>query len=165
MVQTYLYHVHTNTLQHERVCTCTWICIHVCSTHLYECKVMYVHCTYTFMIVNMCMYIEQPRLRLYSSTTTLHFSSGPISLAVTQASLGSAQAPFFQSCLLPSLSSVSCWSNWLNPVYACTDLVCTMYIHCMYTFIRCIYLYIRCTWVLLIICVYHFHVCPSVPSM
>ena len=68
--------------------------------YVYECKVMYVHCTYTFMIVNMCMYIVQTRLRLYSSTTTLHFSSGLTSLA-TQASLSSAQAPFLQSCLLP----------------------------------------------------------------
>ena len=130
--------------------------------HVYECKVMYVHCTYTFMIVNMCMYIVQTRLRLYSSTTTLHFSSGPISLA-TQASLSSAQAPFLQSCLLPSLSSVSCWNNWLNPVCACTDLVvCTMYIHCIYTFILCIYMHIPCTWVLMIVCVYHFHICLSV---
>ncbi len=125
--------------------------------HVYECKVLYVHCTYTFMIVNMCMYIIQTRLRLYSSTTTLHFSSGPISLA-TQASLSSAQAPFLQSCLLPSLSSVFCWNNWLNPV-------CTMYMHCIYTFILCIYMHIPCTWVLLIICVYHFHVCLSVPPM
>ena len=132
--------------------------------HVYECKVMYVHYTYTIMIVNMCMYIVQTRLRLYSSTTTLYFSSGPISLE-TQASLSSAQAPFLQSCLLPSLSSVSCWNNWLNPVCACTDLVCTMYIHCIYTFIQCIYMYIRCTQVLLIICVYHLHVCPSVPPM
>ena len=67
--------------------------------HVYECKVMYVHCTYAFMIVNMCMYIVQTRLRLYSSTATLNFSSDPISLA-TQASLSSAQAPFLQSCLL-----------------------------------------------------------------
>ncbi len=91
---------------------------------------MYVHCTYTFMNVNICMYIVQTRLRQYSSTTTLHFSSGPISLA-TQASLSSAQpeAPFLQSCLL--LPSVSCWNNLLNPVCACTDLVCTMYIHCI----------------------------------
>ena len=125
--------------------------------HVYECKVMYVHCTYTFMIVNMCMYTVQTRLRLYSSTTTLHFSSGPISLA-TQASLSSAQAPFLQSCLLPGLSSVSCWNNWLNPV-------CTMYIHCIYTFIWCIYMHIPCTWVLLIICIYHFHVYLSVQPM
>ena len=59
--------------------------------HVYECKVMYVHCTYTFMIVNMCMYIVQTVTRLYSSTITLHFPSCPISLA-TQASLSSAQA-------------------------------------------------------------------------
>ncbi len=43
--------------------------------HVYECKVICVHCTYTFMIVNVCMYIVQTRLRLYSSTTTLHFSA------------------------------------------------------------------------------------------
>ncbi len=139
-----------------------WVC------WCYECKVMYVHCTYTFMLVNMCMYIvqTQTRLRLYSSTTTLHFSSGPtrISLA-TQASLSSAQAPFLQSCLLPSLSSVSCWNNWLNPVWDCTYLICTMYIHCIYRCILCIYMHIPCTWVLLIICIYHFHVCPSVPPM
>ena len=71
--------------------------------HVYECKVMYVHCTYTFMIVNMCMYIVQTRLRLYSSTTTLHFSSGPISLA-TPASLSSPQATLLQSSLLPLIS-------------------------------------------------------------
>ncbi len=75
------------------------------------------HCTHTFMIVNMCMYIVQTRLRLYSSTTTLHFSSGPISLA-TQASLSSVQAPFLQSCLLPSLSSVSCSIF----AFLCTDI-------------------------------------------
>jgi hypothetical protein len=168
MVQTYLYHVHSNTLHHERVCTCTLMYINVCSTyiHVYECKVMYVHCAYTFMIVKTCMYIVQTRLRLYSFTTTLHFSSGPISLA-TQANISSVQAPFLQSCLLPSLSSVSCWNNWLNPVCACTDLVCTMYIYCIYTFtgILCIYMYIRCTWVLLTVCVYPFHVCPSVQPM
>ncbi len=82
MVQKCLCHVHTNTLQNEHACTCTWIYMNVWSMyiHVYECKVMYVHCTYTvtvtFMIVNMCMYIVQTRLRLYSSTATLHFSSG-----------------------------------------------------------------------------------------
>ncbi len=55
---------------------------------------------------------------------------------------------------------------------ACTDLVCTVYTHCIYRFIlciymyiRCTYMYIRCTWVLLVICVYHFHVCPSVQPL
>jgi hypothetical protein len=134
--------------------------------HVYECKFMHVHCTvtYTFMIVNKCMYIVHTRLRLYSSTTTLHFSSGPISLA-KQASLCSAQAAFLQSCLLLSLSSVSCSNNWLIPVCACTDLICTMCIHCTYTFILCIRMHIPCTWVLLIICVYHFGVCLSVQPM
>ncbi len=41
--------------------------------HVYECKVIYAHCTYTFMIVNMCMYIVQTRLRLYSSSGTLPY--------------------------------------------------------------------------------------------
>ncbi len=57
-----------------------------------------VHGADRFMTVNTCMYIVQTRL--YSFTTTLHFPSGPISLA-TPASLSSAQAPFLQSCLLP----------------------------------------------------------------
>ncbi len=162
IVQICLYQVYTNTLQHERVCTRTGIFINVCSKYIHVyvllvCKGMYLHCTYMFMIVNMGMYIVHTRLRLYSSTATLRFSSGQISLAT--------QAPFLQSCLLPSLSSVSCWNSWINPVCACTDLVCTMYIHCIYTFILCMYIHIPCAWVLLIICVYHFHVCPSVPPM
>ncbi len=44
------------------------------------------------------MYTMQAHL--YSFTTPLHFSSGPISLA-TPASLSSAQAPLLQSSLLP----------------------------------------------------------------
>ncbi len=62
---------------------------------------MYVHSTYTFMNVNICMYIVQTRL--YSFTTTLHFPSGSISLA-TPASLSYAQAPHLQSSLLPVIS-------------------------------------------------------------
>ena len=69
--------------------------------HVYECQVMYVHCTYMFTTVIMCMYIVQTRL--YSSAITLHFPSGQISLS-TPASLSSAQAPFLQSCLLPVIS-------------------------------------------------------------
>ena len=86
--------------------------------HVYECKVMYVNCTYMFMIVNVCMYIVQTRLRLYSSTTTLHFSSGPISLA-TQASISSVQAPFLQSCL-PALPTCPGHSKG---VYTCLNTV------------------------------------------
>jgi hypothetical protein len=41
--------------------------------------------------------------RLYSFTTTLHFPSGQISLAM-QASLSSVQAPLLQSSLLPVIS-------------------------------------------------------------
>ena len=66
--------------------------MYVVRTHMFiniKSTVVYVHCTYTFMTVNMCMYIVQTHL--YSSTITLHFSSCPISLA-TPASLRSAQA-------------------------------------------------------------------------
>ena len=66
--------------------------------HVHECIHLYVHGTYTFMNVYICMYVTQTRL--YSFTTTLHFPSGPISLA-TPASLSSEQAPLLQSCLPP----------------------------------------------------------------
>ncbi len=38
--------------------TSMYMLVHV---QVYECEVMYVHCTYTIMIVNMCMYIVQTR--------------------------------------------------------------------------------------------------------
>jgi hypothetical protein len=59
---------------------------------------------------------------------------------------------------MPHSVSAPTRNNWLNPVY-------TIYIHCIYMFIRCIYMHIPCTWVLLILCVYHFHVCLSVQPM
>jgi hypothetical protein len=132
--------------------------------HVYECKVMYVHCTYTCKFVYVHSTDTSQAVQLQNHTPLLIRPDQPCDAGESQA-LSSAQAPFLQSCLLPSLSSVSCWNNWLNPVCACTDSVCTMYIHCIYTFIRCIYMHIPCIWVLLIICVYHFHVCLSVPPM
>ena len=51
--------------------------------------------------VNICMNVVQTRL--YSFTTTLHFPSGQISLAM-QASLSSVQALLLQSSLLPVIS-------------------------------------------------------------
>ncbi len=68
--------------------------------HVYECKYMYVPGTHTFMTISICMYIVQTRL--YRFTTTLHFPSGPISLA-TPASLSSAQLRSFRAA--SSLSS------------------------------------------------------------
>ena len=62
---------------------------------------MYIHGTYTFIIVYICIYIVQARL--YCFKTTLHFSSGPISLA-TPASLSCPQATLLQSSLLPLIS-------------------------------------------------------------
>ncbi len=66
--------------------------------HVYDRIYLYVYGTYTFMTVNLCMNIGQTRL--YSFTTTLHFPSGPISLA-TPARLSSVQAQILQSSLLP----------------------------------------------------------------
>ena len=62
---------------------------------------LYVHCTYTFMNVNIC--VDMVQTRLYSFTTTLHFPSGPISLA-TPASFSTAQEPLLLSSLLPGTS-------------------------------------------------------------
>ncbi len=64
-------------------------------------KYVYVHGTYTFMNVNIC--IDTVQTRLYSFTTTLHFPSGPISLA-TPASLSSIQGSLLLSSLLPFIS-------------------------------------------------------------
>ena len=62
---------------------------------------MYIHCTYTFIIIYICIYIVQARL--YCFKTTIHFSSGPISLA-TPVSLSSPQATLLQSSLFPLIS-------------------------------------------------------------
>jgi hypothetical protein len=56
MVQTCLYLVHTNTFQHERVCTCTCIYINVCSTYIHVCKLSYV-CT-LYIHVHDCKYVH-----------------------------------------------------------------------------------------------------------
>ena len=71
--------------------------------HFHDLIYLYVHGTYTFMNVNICMGTVQTRL--YSFTNTLHFPSGPISLA-TPASLSSAQEPLLLSSLrvLPVIS-------------------------------------------------------------
>jgi hypothetical protein len=103
--------------------------------HVHDCKHVYVHSSDTSQAV-----------QLHNHTPLLIRPNQPCDAG--ELGLSSAQAPFLQICLTPSLSSVSCWNNWLN-------LVCTMYIHCIYTFILCIYMHIPCTWVLLIICVYH----------
>ena len=84
---------------------------------------LYVHCTYTFMNVNICM--DMVQTRMYRFTTTLHFPSRPISLA-TPASLSSAQAP--RRCL-PHV--------WEYNVYLCIPdnlyiHVCRLYVHCTY---------------------------------
>ncbi len=72
---------------------------------VHELIYLYVHGTYNFMNVNICMDVVQTRLQ--SFTTTLHFPSaqGPISL-VTSASLSSksAQAQRLQSSHLPVIS-------------------------------------------------------------
>ena len=97
----YMYaHVHTRS----------WIHINVCSMyiHVHEFLYLYVNDTYMVMNIYSCMYILQTLWRLYSDsfTTTLHFPSGPISLA-TLASLSSArQAPLLQSRLLPVMYHV-----------------------------------------------------------
>ena len=63
---------------------------------------LYVHGTYSFMNVKICM--DTVQARLYSFSTTLHFPSGPISLA-TLASLSSVQEQLLLSSPL---------NNWVN---------------------------------------------------
>ncbi len=71
----------------------------VCSMyiHVHEFIYLYVHCTYTCIDVNICL--DTVQTRLCSFTTTLHFPSGPISLA-TPASLSSEQEQLLLSSLL-----------------------------------------------------------------
>jgi hypothetical protein len=59
---------------------------------------MYVHCTYTFMIVNMCMYIVQ----LHNHTSLLIRPDQPCDAGESQLSRGS-----FPSELPPSESVIS----------------------------------------------------------
>ena len=65
-----------------------YMCIHV-----HEFINLYVNDTCTVMNIYSCMYILQTRLYRDSFTTTLHFPSGPISLA-TLASLSSQSGQF-----------------------------------------------------------------------
>ncbi len=71
--------------------------------HVHEFKFisLYVHCTYTCIDVNICL--DTVQTRLCSFTTTLHFPSGPINLAMP-VSLSSAQEPLLLSSLLPGTS-------------------------------------------------------------
>ena len=79
--------------------------IMICSMyiHVYAHIYLYVHGTYKVMNLSIC--IDMVQTRLYSFTTTLHFPSGPISLAsATPASLSSAQASLLQSSFLLVIS-------------------------------------------------------------
>ncbi len=69
--------------------------------HVHDLIYLYVHGTYMFMHVKICM--DRVQTRLYSFLSTLHFPSGPIILA-TPASLSSAQEPLRLGSLLPGIS-------------------------------------------------------------
>ncbi len=69
--------------------------------HVHEFISLYVHCTYTYIDVYLCLDTVQTRLCIF--TNTLHFPSGPISLA-TPASLSSALEPLLRSSSLPGTS-------------------------------------------------------------
>ncbi len=87
--------------------------------HVYECKVMYVHCTYTFMIVYMCMHSTDTSqaVQLHNHTSLLIRPDQPCDAGESQLSAGSFPSELPPS-RLPSLSSVSYWDNWLDPVCA-----------------------------------------------
>ncbi len=63
---------------------------------------MYVHCTYTFMIVNMCMYIVPQAVQLHNHTPLLIRPNQPCNAGESQLSAGS-----FPSELPPSESVIS----------------------------------------------------------
>ncbi len=69
--------------------------------HVHDFIYLYVHGTYMFMHVKICM--DTVQTRLYSFSATLHFPSGPISLA-TPVSLSSSQEQLLLSSLLPVIS-------------------------------------------------------------
>ncbi len=77
--------------------------------HVHALIALYVQGTYTFINANVCMYMVQTRL--YSITTTLHFPSGPISLA-TPASLSSVQAQLLQRSL-----ELACQTHHVRWIY------------------------------------------------
>ena len=85
------------------ICMYMYVHGHVCTMyrHVHESIYLYVHGTYTFMNVNICVYTIQTRL--YSFTTILHFPSGQISLAMP-ASLSSVQEQLLLNSLLPVIS-------------------------------------------------------------
>ena len=84
------------------------------------------------------------------------FWTGTAPIHILPCKRGLRDIPLF---CISVLSTKTCRDNWLKPVCAWTDLVCTMYIHCIYMFIWCIYLYTHCTWVLHIISIYHYGIC------
>ncbi len=113
--------------------------------HVYECKVMYVHCTYTVMIVNMCMYIVQTRLRLY---TELH-NHNPLLIRPDQpcyAGESLLSAGSFPSELPPSESVISLLLEQL--VKSCMYHVHTLHIHVHMVYIHAHTLYMGITYYL-----------------
>ncbi len=152
MVQTVYVHFLACSTNHERVCTCTWIYWNVGTMyiHVHDFTCVYIHGTYTFMNIYICMY--QDMTHLYSFKTTLHFPSGQISLA-TPASLSSLQALLLQSSLLPIISLLTCQTT--QALLATSNLKCfglyhvhSMYIHCLYIDIQCICMYMHSTLVM-----------------
>ncbi len=67
--------------------------------HVYECKVMYVHCTYTFMIVNVYLHSSDTSqtVQLHNHTSLLIRPNQPCDTGESQLSTGS-----FPSELPPS---------------------------------------------------------------
>ena len=129
-------HVHTT-------CLYMYMYIYNCIMyiHVYDLICLYVHGTYTFMNVNICMGTVQTRL--YSFTNTLHFPSGPIRLA-TPASLSSAQEPLLLSREGAGFSANSILLGQLVKtcmyiVYTCTYGVytCTYIVHGYHVLYAC----------------------------
>ena len=93
--------------------------------HVHDLIYLYVHGTYMFMHVKICMDMV---LVQTCFSTTLHFPSGPISLT-TPASLSSAQAQLLQSSL-----ELACQAHHVRWIHMYIH-VCTWYEHvppCMY---------------------------------
>ena len=90
---------------HTRICNQWNVYTKYIHIHIYI--YVYVICTYMFINKYICIYMVQTRL--YSFTTTLHFPSGLISLAMQASS--SAQAQLVQSSLLPVIRSLLNWQT------------------------------------------------------
>ncbi len=73
--------------------------------HVHEFTSLFLGCTYICVDVDTVTCLDTVQTLLCSVTTTLHFPSGPISLA-TPASVSTAprQEPLLQSSLLPGTS-------------------------------------------------------------